>query len=563
MTLKGKTIAAFGSIVLASAFIISVLLINTTKIADTTRHFYEQPYSAVNEMWAMRRDFADIQGVLYKLLATPPESLEKAAASAEKTLAADNEDLDGVFDAIKGIAAEKGAGSDQMLDRLGQLLQTEHALQGEILQMILDGNPEGANSLLINEYDENYNQLTEVVLSLFDKVTEDASLFIERVDAGKKQAITNGLALFAALLVISVISVALFVKAILRPLKEISTVAQGMAEGNLQMAEHITYHQNDEIGALAEQQQHMARKIAQYFGAVSTALQTLASKDLRIGRQTEFDGDFIQIQLSTRKLIEELNRTLYEINKSANQVESSAEQIADAAQGLSQGTAEQAASIDRLASTIQQVSGQISVTAQSALDAKEQTNISQQEILACNQQMHDMTEAMREITQQSNEIGKIIKTIEDIAFQTNILALNAAVEAARAGEAGKGFAVVADEVRNLASKSAEASNSTAALIESSIRAVERGTEIASATENTLNIVVASAKKAAETVGDIAAASNEQAKSLEEISQGIGQISAVVQNNSATAEESASASEELSGQAQALKDLVGQFKLNVG
>ncbi|MCI9136832.1 MAG: methyl-accepting chemotaxis protein, partial [Lachnospiraceae bacterium] len=221
---------------------------------------------------------------------------------------------------------------------------------------------------------------------------------------------------------------------------------------------------------------------------------------------------------------------------------------------------EQAAAVEELATTIAGISNQVKDTAENALEARKQSNAAGDEVEECNEQMRDMMNAMEEITRTSDEIGKIIKTIEDIAFQTNILALNAAVEASRAGIAGKGFAVVADEVRNLAGKSSEASKNTAELIESSIKAVARGTKIADSTAQSLIKVVEGVRMASDKVDQIADAAEEQASAVEQVTLGVDQISSVVQTNSATAEESAAASQELSEQADMLKQLVARFIL---
>jgi len=248
------------------------------------------------------------------------------------------------------------------------------------------------------------------------------------------------------------------------------------------------------------------------------------------------------------------------MSQSSEQVSSGSEQVSNGAQALAQGATEQASSIEELSATITEIASNVKLNATSAADASIKVNHVSSELDVSNQNMQDMIAAMSKISDSSSQIGKIIKAIEDIAFQTNILALNAAVEAARAGAAGKGFAVVADEVRNLASKSAEAANNTTALIENSIKEVENGTKIADQTATALKKVVLEATAVSNTVTLISQASNEQANSINQITLGVDQISSVVQTNSATAEESAAASEELSGQAQILKSLVGKFKL---
>lgn len=373
---------------------------------------------------------------------------------------------------------------------------------------------------------------------------------------------TTAIIMMVAVVVIAIIlGVALGIivaQTVAKPVEEIEGVAKEMAQGNLSVK--LAYKAKDEIGSLADNMRTMAERINYYMTEISAATEMLAAGDLNVKELEPFLGDFEPVQKSLRTLVASLDDTMGQINQSSDQVASGSNQVSSGAQALSQGATEQASSVEELAATINEISQQVKDTAQNAEDARSKTAKAGELVNVSNGQMHDMIEAMNEISDKSGQIGRIIKTIEDIAFQTNILALNAAVEAARAGAAGKGFAVVADEVRSLASKSAEASKNTATLIDGAIQAIDRGTNIASLTAESLSSVVESTQEVVVVVDKIANAADEQAASVAQVTQGIDQISSVVQTNSATAEESAAASEELSGQAQMLKELVGHFKL---
>ena len=273
-----------------------------------------------------------------------------------------------------------------------------------------------------------------------------------------------------------------------------------------------------------------------------------------------YTGDLKPVYVAINKIINSLSETFQEMKVVANQVADGSNQVADGSQQLSQGATEQASSIEELAATIHEVSEHVMLATEHADQTVGIANTAGADLATSNQKMHELIAAMQDISSSSVEIEKIIKTIEDIAFQTNILALNAAVEAARAGEAGKGFAVVADEVRNLAGKSADASKNTATLIEQAKVAVERGNVIANETFDLMDKTADSAKRAVESIGNISRAAVQQNDSINQISLGVDQISSVVQNNSATAEESAATSEELSAQAVRLRELIDKFKL---
>lgn len=337
--------------------------------------------------------------------------------------------------------------------------------------------------------------------------------------------------------------------------------AEQIEQGNLE--EEITYASRDEFGELADSFRQMQASLKSVIADVKTNLERMGGNDFCVDINADYRGEFEMIRESLVAISDHLSMTLSRINESADQVADSSEQVSAGAQMLSQGATEQASSVEELAATINELSGHVTRNADNAAKATLTAEEVKGYALESGRRMSEMLDAITNISDRSKEIGKIIKTIEDIAFQTNILALNAAVEAARAGEAGKGFAVVADEVRSLAGKSAEASNNSAEMIKESLKAVEQGTLIADETAKSLNNVVNGVQGITQAIEDISSSSEEQAASLSQVTIGIDQISSVVQTTSATAEESAASSEELSDQARKLKELVGRFRLKEG
>ena len=367
-----------------------------------------------------------------------------------------------------------------------------------------------------------------------------------------------GMSIFAVAVIL--VFVVFFLRKMMRPIDGVVSAAKKIAQGDL--AVHLEVDTEDEIGVLAKTFAAMSANLQSLISDISYLLGQMAEGNFRIKTEIEekYVGEYSEILAAIRGINTTLSATLTQIDQASEQVNAGSTQVSSAAQALSQGATEQAASVEELSATIGEISRHIQLAAENAQAANTLTGEVGAGVTQSNQKMDEMVAAMGEISNKSNEIGKIIKTIDDIAFQTNILALNAAVEAARAGAAGKGFAVVADEVRNLASKSAEAAKSTTALIEETVNAVNNGTRIADETSQSLQKVVENTKQVVQNIQAIADASHEQADSIAQVTTGVDQISTVVQTNSATAEESAAASEELSGQAQMLKDLISKFSL---
>ena len=390
---------------------------------------------------------------------------------------------------------------------------------------------------------------------------------ISMSDAMRQISLTVILSCLAGivLIIIGIMIIGAYIKRVVSaPLFRLTILAQTLEQGDLGVNQHQTMavriDSNDEIGVLSKSFDNTISRLRNYIQEISNMLGAIAGGDLTAEITQEYVGDFASIRTSLNDILQKLNATIGQVVTSAEYVSGGAEQMSTASQALSQGSMEQTSAVEELEETVRSVTASVKQTAEHAQQAREQAGGMGSQLAEGNQKMHEMIAAMGEITKSSNEIEKIIKTIEDIAFQTNILALNAAVEAARAGTAGKGFAVVADEVRNLAAKSAEASQSTSALIGRSISAVNQGTQIADATAKQLDSVVAGAREIVETINGIASDAQTQASAVEQIQDQIGQITSVVQTNSSTAEESAATSQELSAQASVLKQLVTTFRL---
>ncbi len=455
-----------------------------------------------------------------------------------------------------GITAREQSMIDEMSNQSNVLVPLEE----EAMRQVEAGKREEAIAYVYGtEYNNaisNINTIKEQFLKDLDTRTSEE---VKQV-AFMANMLRIGIVLTMILVgVLQLVVLVVTKKKILSPVILVRDQMREIAQGNLS-ADFVLEPDTSEIGMLVESIHETKRELKTYIKDIDSKLAQMAAgkMDLIIGNN--YRGEFLPIQNAMRQILDALNQALYQIHQASGQVSEESERMAADAQILSNGAVEQASAVEELSASIQELSGEVSHTSVDAGDAQKSSMDAAKQLKACNEKMKDLTTAMADISKSSQQISGIIKTIEDISFQTNILALNAAVEAARAGAAGKGFAVVADEVQSLATKSAAAAKDITKLIETSMRLVEHGTSLSADTTEALSVGVTGAERSMNLVGQIAESAKQQAESLSQLNEGMEQISNVVQTNAATAEKSAMSARELNGQAEKLKVSVQRFKL---
>lgn len=484
--------------------------------------------------------------------------MEDSSAEVDRRLSAAKEALDSIDADIVSLK-EGYTGDTAVLDEMQACCAVVQATYPDFEQRCKTNFTDLAYKLYEDKIAERLSEADEKIAIVREDVDKQAQEIYKKGAATGNGAVIVANVINTLGIIAEILAAVYLTKHITKAVREINRAAGKMAQGDFDV--EIKYTSKDELGQLSDSMRTLCVSTKEIISDLDYVLKNVADGNLTVDSQAEtaYVGAYSELLNSTRSFVSKLENALVKINDAAEQVSSGSDQVSAGAQALAQGATEQASSVEELAATIQAIHGQINTNASHSKEANEKTNSAGTEMGIANDKMNALVKAMEEIRQCSTQISDIIKTIEDIAFQTNILSLNAAIEAARAGTAGKGFAVVADEVRNLASKSAEAANNTNVLIENTVRAIEYGNNLVDEVADMMKIVSNASQVVAGLNAEIADGSAEAAQSIAQINIGVEQISNVVQTNSATAEQSAAASEELSSQASMLKNLIAQFK----
>lgn len=448
--------------------------------------------------------------------------------------------------------------SDENYEEYATALSDWGEIGYSIIEEIKNGNDENATDAILNNCTPALNKVVEIAIKL-DELTDEASSETVR------NMVVCTVAGFVVIIVCLVFAFTLtrktskrVLETILEPLHAIEDVAMELTEGNLHST--LEYHSDDEIGKLAHSMRKSIRILGTYVDDIDRSMKLFSEGNFDVHPEVEWRGDFVGILNSFMAFQASMAGTIKGIQNVSNEVSGAAEQVASSSNDLADGATNQAAVVEELTATVTGVSEQVEKNSQSAKEISVKVDELGNAISESNGKMHEMVDSMHEISEASKEIDKIITTINEIASQTNLLALNASIEAARAGEAGKGFAVVANQVNVLADQSAQAAKESATLIETSVKAVEKGMVIAGQTAAQLEEVAENSKVITTEVTNIAETLETQTTEIKQINEGIEQINDVVQTNSATSEECAAASQEMSSEAESLREMIRKFKV---
>lgn len=491
----------------------------------------------------------------------------RAFASTGKQEHYDNywNEVDNLKNRNKGIAAMQDIGitfeEQNMIDDMSELSNSLVPLENKAMKNVQNGKQKKALNYV---YGKDYNKAITKINSLkeqFLTTLDDRTL--AEVEVLQQQADFIKFTMIAALAIVALMQMLSMIVVrwqILRPVIAVRDQMSEISRGNLS-ADFPLQSDTSETGMLIESIHETKRELKKYINDIDQKLAEMAEGNMDLSIGSDYRGEFLPIQNAMRQIIESLNNALSQINLTAGNVSEESKRMASDAQVLSDGAVEQASAVEELSSSIQELSSQVDRTSKDAETARKCSTDAAQLLLVSNDKMADLTAAMKDISDASQQIGGIIKTIEDISFQTNILALNAAVEAARAGSAGKGFAIVADEVQNLANKSSVSAQHITELIENSMKMIQNGTALSLDTTDALADVVVGAKQATDLIEQIAESAMQQSQSLHQLTMGMEQIAGVVQTNAATAEKSASSAQALYRHSEELKVSIQRFHLH--
>ena len=531
-----------------------VSIVDFIRLGGQIETFYDGPFTVNDSASVINSNFERMQKSVYRSISNTDSDIVKEAITDARNSAA-------IIQEQLPVVKTHFMGDQQIIDRLDAALAKLAPMREHVLTLASEDKKAEAA-----EYMEHNNiiaiQEAQVELnSLIESGNKKGENLVSGLREKQAMAVFTVIILGGISVAVSVVFGVYITHGITQPVTELEQATRAMAKGEFSTV-RVAYDSRDELGSLAGDIRSMVKTLTDVIQNETYILNEMAEGNFSVHSERDeyYIGEFEQLLRSMKKINRGLSELLLQISQSADNVAASSEQVSSGSQNLAQGTTEQAASVEELTGMMSEISDQAYRNSRDAQEASEKAQMVKENATESSRSMQEMVKAMAEISGKSDEIRKIVKTIEDFSFQTNILALNAAVEAARAGDRGKGFSVVANEVRSLANQSSAASKSTAALIQSSLQAVENGRKIANETDNALAEVVSGIDNVSELLFHITDTSSKQFDANRQVTENINLISEVVQTNSATAEACAAASEELASQAQLLKELVSHFKL---